>query len=107
MDHLVIRLHGNEKWGVWRGNWWEHVDEVGQLHWVKGWSALPPFSRDRLREARQLDWGAFLYEMTKEELIALAHEPPWLAETQSAADQRAMLARLRDDECYGIVYVES
>ena len=107
MDYVVIRLHGDEKWGVWRGNWWDHVDEVGRLHWVKGWHVLPP-EPILERESRQLDWGATLYEVTKAELVALADEPAWVeVDDVSAVEQRAVLSRLRDGVRYGIVYVES
>jgi hypothetical protein len=34
IDHLVVRLHGDEDWEAWGDRWWDHIDKVGDLHWV-------------------------------------------------------------------------
>jgi hypothetical protein len=56
---------------------------------------------------RRLDWGAVLYEVSKEEVLRLAWEPEWLAESGSARAQRELLAGLSDDERYGVVFIEA
>jgi hypothetical protein len=101
IDHLVVRLHGDEDWEAWGDKWWDHIDKVGELHWV-GHSAGPFPSGPE----RQLDWGAFLTEATCEEVRGLAWVPPWLADSDWARQQRAMLERLSPTERYGVIAVE-
>ena len=94
---LVVRLH-DEDWDAWGESWQAHVGEVGSLPWARG--PYPGGPR------RQLDWGAWLTEATEEEVSRCAWEPPWFADTESAAKQRAMLAALSPTERYGLIDVE-
>jgi hypothetical protein len=102
MQHLLLRLHGDEDWAAWGDDWLRHADVLGELSWVKGWS-LPP---EWLGEGKQLDWGAFLHELSGEDVRRLVDEPSWLAAAETAQRQRELLQALSATESYGVVYVE-
>ena len=102
MQHLLVRLHGDEDWDAWGDRWREHADVIGELSWVQGWTNAPAW----LGKGRQLDWGAFLHEATKDDVQRLVDEPKWLASTETARKQRLLLKNLSASERYGVVYVE-
>ena len=105
MSHLLIRLHGDEDWDAWGDDWWDHVERLGELEWAHGWHGI---SHEVEGEPvkRRLDWGAVLYELSRQQVEQLADEPDWLQHTPSAERQRELLAGLRDEDRYGVVFVE-
>lgn len=105
MAHVLIRLHGNEDWARWGDHWHRHVDEIGELSWVNGWIGPPDWLRERVGKQR-LDWGAILYEVSKEDVQRLVWEPEWLADTDAARKQRALLESLSKEERYGVIFME-
>jgi hypothetical protein len=100
MAYLVIRLHGDEDWDAWGDDWWDHVERVGELHWLQLSNGAAP------GPSRWLDWGASLREASAEDIRRIAWEPPWLADTESAREQRELLEMLTTEGRYGLVSVE-
>lgn len=33
--YLVVRLHGDEDWDAWGDDWEDHVDSLGEIHWLR------------------------------------------------------------------------
>jgi hypothetical protein len=68
---------------------------------------MTPGSISRTRTERKLDWGAWLYEVTKAELLDIIKPRPAGGERQQEWDaQHARLAELPEDGRYGVVWVE-
>ena len=106
MVHKLVRLQGDEDWQKLGDDWESQLDVLCDLSFVSGWS-IPPASLSRTREMRQLDWGAYLYEVTKAELLDLMKRRP-----DSGSDPRdwdaehSRLANLPEDGRYGVVWME-
>jgi hypothetical protein len=106
MVHKLVRLRGNEEWDKLGDAWRSQLDVLFDLSFVRGWSDTPD-SIARTREARQLDWGARLYEVTKAELLALvAARPDPGARQQEWDAQHADLAKLPEGDRYGVIWME-
>lgn len=104
----LLRLHGDERWSEWGDAWWDHADRLGRLpsEEAGGWQLIDHFRRESVRGTK-LDWGALLYPVSKEELIALyspttelrLHDP-------SARSDRMRLSELPGHDRFGLVVVE-
>lgn len=85
-------------------DWWDRSQRLMELRGRGGWELL--LGPMKAHEATVLDWGAHLYAVPKDEILALYtfEEPlPWQAETLE--QQREALEALPDGE-YGLAVVE-
>jgi hypothetical protein len=104
----ILRLHGDEPWEQWGGDWWSHADRLGTVPAAGpgGWQLLDHFRAAGV-SGRQLDWGALLFPVTREELLELI---PGSAELRPPASHpgapAVTLAGLPGDADYGLVVVE-
>jgi hypothetical protein len=104
----LLRLRGDERWDEWGDSWWDHVERLGSLppEGPGGWQLLDDF-RSKGVEATQLDWGALLFPVTKEMLIALYSPSSELRPQDSnPGSERIQLSKLPEDDQYGLVVVE-
>jgi hypothetical protein len=103
MAHTLIRIHGDEDWEAWGNDWASHVDRVGGITELEGWIGPPAWLEVKGGE-RQLDWGAFLYEIANfadvKRLVSAPRHP------DIAAQQHPLLELLSEDERYGVIYIE-
>lgn len=104
----LLRLRGDERWSEWGDDWWDHVERLGELppDGPGGWGLLDHFRSEGLR-GTQLDWGALLFPVTKEKLIALYSATTELRAPPSGPEARRLqLSELPEDDRYGLVVVE-
>lgn len=109
IDHLLIRLTGSERWGEWREDWEDHVEEITRLRYV---SPTPPaWLLDH--DHRQLDWGATLFEVTLGDVRRLTSDRPRYEDPgfdrpfkEHAKRQRKLLDTLPADDSYGLIFME-
>ena len=99
MVYVIVRLHGDEDWDAWGDKWWDHVEQVGELNWFKNPGVLDG-------PGLQLDWGAFLHEVSKEQIRRLAWEPDMPALSEWILEQRAFVDGLSSTDRYGLISVE-
>lgn len=109
IDHILIRLTGLERWGEWRDDWEDHVDEIARLRYV----APTPPSWLLDRPHRELDWGARLFEVTLDDVRRLTADRPTYDDPAAdkpfrvhAERQRRLLDTLSGDDRYGVVFLE-
>ena len=116
MEHWLIRLHGDEDWPAWGEAWMDHV-EILTRDWPYGhnWIAAPEWLREK-RTSIQLDWGAMLSEVTKDDLLRLLdeehsrvralqeHAPHLRDRCQRASD---LVSRLDPNGSYGLIWLET
>lgn len=114
MIHKLLRLHGDEDWEAWSDNWQDHADVIGELRFVSGWMSPPDWLRDRPR--KQLDWGAWMYEVSLDEVHRLIGPRPNYADIREEWDrpfreaeerQNALLDALPADGRYAVVWIEA
>ncbi len=105
MAHWLIRLDGNEDWDTWGKEWRDHVDKVADLHWIDDFMPSPNWLREH--PSRQLDWGAFFYEMRAYEISPLFRRPPSDELGEAWQQQLELLETLylRDFRC-AVVWIE-
>lgn len=104
----LLRLGGDERWSEWGDSWWDHVERLGGLpsEGPGGWQLLDHF-RSKDVKGTQLDWGALLFPVTKEMLIALYSATGELRPHGSNPDaEQIQLSELPEDDQYGLVVVE-
>ena len=103
----LLRLRGDEPWSKWGDGWWDHADILGELpqDGPGGWQLIDHFRAQQVSSTR-LDWGALLYPVSKEELLALYSPAAEIRPRTEAASAPARLSELSDDESYGLVVVE-
>lgn len=102
----LLRLRGDERWGEWGDRWWEHAEILGELpDSLGGWHLIDHF-REQGRRGRRLDWGALLYPVTSEELVALHPEAAELEPREASGSGPTRLSDLAADESYGLVVIE-
>lgn len=68
--YLVLRLTGEEDWDAWGDDWQTHIDVLARVEQVD----LPDELKIGGPDRRQLDWGAYLTELSRQELLD-AFEP--------------------------------
>lgn len=116
MSHVLLRLHGDEDWATWGERWLRHAHVVGYLAFVRvrDWRGPPAWLHDR--PERQLDWGAWMVELSLAEVRRLIGprtnyadfredwDRPFL---EAEARQNAILASLPEDERYAVVWMET
>lgn len=114
MVHKLLRLHGDEDWGAWGEDWHDHADVIGDLSFVTGWSTTPEWLRDRPR--RQLDWGAWMYEVSLADVRRLIGPEPnyadikdeWNRPFREAEErQNSLLDSLPENDRYAVVWMEA
>ena len=114
MVHKLLRLNGDEKWEAWGDDWHDHADVVGELSFVSGWNSAPDWLRDHPH--RQLDWGAFMYELSLDDVRRLIGQRPNYADIredwdrpfrEAEARQNALLDSLAEDGRYAVVWIEA
>ena len=104
MQHVLIRLRGDrslESYAAEWGNKWE--DRAERICELQHCSWESPGLADGGSDEAQLDWGAFAYEMSLDEIRELF--PPRPA-NGSYDWQHAMLDRLDPAGRYAVVWVE-
>ncbi len=107
----VLRLRGDENWDAWGNRWMDYVDSLGEMDSTgcsSGWGLLAEL-RGRAIEDRQLDWGAFLFPVSRQQLLEIFAEGAELRRGFSASLPEAPARRLEDlppDDDYGIVLIE-
>ncbi len=103
----LLRLRGDECWSEWKDDWIKHVERIGEMS-VSGWSQFD--LRRAGFEGLQLDWGAFLFEMSKMELIQQYGGDTKLSPTFPAREKGEQwtkaLQDLEDEDRYGAVFIE-
>lgn len=113
MVHALLRLHGDEDWEAWGDDWQRHVDWLCTLDRVTDWLAPPQWLRER--PSRQLDWGAFLYEVSLAEVRRRVEPRTNYADIREDWDrpfrearerQDALLASLPEDGRYAVLWIE-
>jgi hypothetical protein len=105
LAHWLVRLHGNEDWDSWGQDWMNHVDKVGNLHWIDDFMPSPDWLRDH--RSQQLDWRAFLYEMRADEIGRLLTRPPPDQRGDAWQRQLKLLETLyASDSRYAVVWIE-
>ena len=105
----LLRVHGDERWEEWGDDWWRHADRVGQFKTgVWAWMSTDVLVR-RGYPHRRLDWGADMFELTKQDLMAEFGPDPVLgpvAPARRAGERwRKSIADLADGT-YGFVLIE-
>ena len=102
MQHVLLRLRGDrslESYAAEWGNKWEdRAARICELNGCTQWDS-PGLADGGSKEA-QLDWGAFAYEMSLDEIRELL--PP----RRRLNRQHAMLDRLDPAGRYAVVWVE-
>jgi len=102
----LVRPHRGKRWEDLTVHWLREVKTIMHLEGLWGWTLFEIF-RKKGRGSQQLDWGAFLYVVSKEELLCIYGERPtgipWKEEHERK--QWNKLKRLRDRE-YGLVVIE-
>jgi hypothetical protein len=105
----ILGLTGDEKWEQWGDDWWDHVERLGEAPSGSHYGlSLIRLLDERGYQSRQLDWGAFLYEVTKPILIELYGEEAELPPhgQQPAGSPTHPLRDLDEEASYGIVVIE-
>jgi hypothetical protein len=114
MSHVLLRLRGDEDWATCGERWYSHAQVVGHLAFVPDWSGPPAWLRDR--PGRQLDWGAWMYEISLAEVRHLIGPRTNYADLredwdrsfrEAEAHQNALLALLPEDGRYAVVWMET
>lgn len=102
----LLRLRGDEQWDDWGDQWWEHADILGELpqEGPGGWQLIDHF-RGQALKGRNLDWGALLYPVTKEELVGL-YPPTAELRPRRGVSAQTLLSELAEDDSYGLVVIE-
>ncbi len=104
----LLRLRGDERWSDWGDGWWDRVERLGELsdEGPGGWQLLDHFRGEGVK-GTQLDWGALLFPVTKEQLIALYSETSELRAPHSKPHAaRIQISELPESDQYGLVVVE-
>ena len=76
MSRELVRLTGDEEWDAWGDDWSRHVDKIADLQLFGSESYYGPPEWMRQHPRRQLDWGATLYEASKDDVVRLLMEAP-------------------------------
>ena len=103
----LLRLRGDEQWDDWGDRWWEHAGILGGLpqEGPGGWQLIDHF-RGQALEGRKLDWGALLYPITKEELVALYRPRPSSDPAGAPSQDRPDCPSSPTTDHYGLVVIE-
>ena len=105
MQQILLRLPAGDRTlksyaAAWGDKWWERAEHIGYLQGCP-WDS--PGVGDGGSKEAALDWGAFAYEMSLDEIRELL--PPRPA-NESYDWQHAMLDRLDPAGRYAVVWVE-
>jgi hypothetical protein len=117
MSRELVRLTGDEEWDAWGDDWWRHVNKIADLQLFAPESYYGPPEWMRQHQRRQLDWGATLYEASKDDVVRLLMEaarPDYTGISEGydrpfrelATRQDQLLRSLADDGRYGVIWVE-
>lgn len=98
-SYLLIRLHGDENWGE---DWQDQADVVGHLNLHGLGRRLPGHTPEF-----QLDWGAYMREVSLQRLPeAVERLPTGAATPELQRETLSLLARLDPNDRYAIVGME-
>ena len=95
MVHKLVKLRGDEPWNTMKDDWRKHLDIVCDLSLAKWWTTGPAWL-SKTRKSRVLDWGSWLYEMSKVEVLELLE----------IASDTPFAKSLADDARYAVVWSE-
>ena len=111
MAHRLIRLGGDENWQSWGDDWMGHVETLVLDLSVplSNYHVAPRWLREKV-DSRLLDWGAWLYEVTREDLLRILAEvgPPrndWRQEKMQ--QELSLVGDLDPDRRYGLIWIEA
>lgn len=106
MVHWLLRLHEDDPPANWGEHWPRHADPICELDLVGCWLGPPDWLAARSR--RQLDWGAAVYEVTKDDLLRLisAGRPSASSHRRETQDQQARVIEGLSPERYAVVWIE-
>jgi hypothetical protein len=99
--HWLVRLRGDEGWDSWGDRWMPHVDKLADLWWVTF-----PYKLPGKRVSRQLDWGAWLEEVSPADVLLITPRPniSWLQDGWQL--QRRLIDELDPADCYAVIQIE-
>ncbi len=117
MMHILLRLPDGDRTlesyaAAWGDKWWDRAERIGEL---KHCSWDSPGTGDAGSKEAQLDWGAFAYELSLDEIRGLLpprpnpdakHEPSLSTLYESVKKSHKMLDRLNPAGRYAIVWME-
>lgn len=106
----LVRVRGNERWDEYGDDWWDHVKRIGEFRQDSIARSAGASLRQAGFKGRQLDWGAFLYELSKEELIRFVGADAELIPVAPARKRGRRwvktVGKLRNSWRYGMVVIE-
>jgi hypothetical protein len=101
----LIRLRGDEDWESWGGGWFVHVEKLRELSFIADRRSWPEAARER--PSVELDWGAWMTELSRDELHGVLIEDLPIEHVQQAVrEQHAFFDTLPADGRYGLVEVD-
>lgn len=107
MTHWLIRIHGSEGKESSGDRWLDTVDKIAELRLgSQQWLNAPGWLEEST-QGKQLDWGAYLYEMTPNDLRRLLHDNPpmdWAKEDWQR--QLDLVDGLDPGGRYGVIWIE-
>ena len=92
--------------------WYDRVDRIGELTVGGNYGSLASDGQED-RPHRRLDWGAYMYELSLDEIRQLIGPRPdadrkheWPDRAEHEAKSHAMLDSLSPDGRYAVVWME-
>ena len=106
MTHWLIRINGTEGRESSGDGWLDKIDKIAELPLRDQWLNAPRWLEERT-QGKRLDWGAYLYNVTPDDVRQLLHDNPpmdWAKEDWQR--QLDLVDSLDPEGRYGVIWIE-